>query len=198
MMNYFEITDDPSIQKRWHLEEPVFIGNKEALDFWPLISGERVDENVYKNISAPIQYEGRSLNFTLGAFLIPYVRKDIGEVIREFAAPDVKLLPCLVGEKDLGFCVLIVEKKIKCLDLKKSIVDYYTHEDLAEEEEENKDPGKIGKIKGVIKARVDTSKIAARDHIFRLEENLSYLIVSGALKEALQKKHISGVSFKRV
>ena len=196
-MTYYEIIDDPSINRRWHLEEPVYRDN-EPVDFWPLLAGTKIDMRQFADINAPVQYEGRSLGWTFGAFMIPYVDKAAGQVLLRMAAKDVVLLPCLVGGKDLGFSIAVIQRKCRCLDYKKSQLDVYTIDDLHEEENEAKDPAKLGSIKGVIKPRLDPRTIMPDWHIFRLEEDLNYVIVSETLRDALNDKAITGIHFRRV
>src|SRR5947207_11524396 len=74
---FFSVEDDLTIEKRWHLEEPTHLKSAQPLDFWPLIAGKSIDPLAYRDINAPIQYEGRSLSFTLGAFLILYFHNPI-------------------------------------------------------------------------------------------------------------------------
>src|SRR5688572_17993636 len=133
-MSFFEITDEMLNSKRWHLEEPRVLGETEPLDFWPLISGEKVNERSFRNLNVPIQQEGQSLSFTFGAFLIPYVNREAGKVILSFAESACRLLPCLIGGMDLGYSVLVVSKKLKCLDHQRSLVEYYREEDFFEGE----------------------------------------------------------------
>ena len=197
-MNYFEVLDDASIQKRWHLEEPLYIHGRNELDFWPLVSGDRVNARDYQDLNSPIQYEGTSLSFTLGAFLIPYVSAEISKVLRRLDGSHVQLLPCAIGGRDLGFSIVVVASKLQCLDLERSEIDYYTLEDLNEEEEEDRDPKKIGSIKSVMKPIVRADKVPKGAHIFRLTEDLNHLMVSEQMKVALEKEGVTGVVFEKV
>ena len=196
-MTYYEVIDDPSIDRRWHLEEPVYRNGK-PVDFWPLLAGTKLDMTQFADINAPVQYEGRSLAWTFGAFMIPYVDKAAGQVLLSVAAKDVLLLPCLIGGKDLGFSIAVIQRKCRCLDYKKSQIDFYTVDDLNEEENEAKDPAKLGTVKGVPKPRLDPRMIMPDWHIFRLEEDLFYVIVSEALRDELNRQAIGGISFRKV
>ncbi len=188
-MNYYEVVLDETIEDEWHLEGPVRHSGDAVLDFWPLISGEHVEPSLYRDINAPIQYKGRQTNFTLGAYLIPYVSQEIADVVRGFAPSDVALLPCLIGGADSGFQILVVEKKLKCLDMERSEVSLYEAEDL------ESDDKRVGTLSGIVTLVIDPRKVDKNDHIFRLEEELSRLIISSPLKDALESKHVAGVEF---
>ena len=190
---FFELTDEALESKRWHLEEPRVLGETEPLDFWPLISGGEVDERSFRNLNAPIQQEGQSLSFTLGAFLIPYVNTEIGKVILSVAEGDCTLLPCLIGGKNLGYSVLVVNKKLKCLDHHRSIVEYYREGDFFEGE-----PKRVGQIKSLVRAKIHRNKVPHGVHLFRLEEDLTRLIASERLVTALNAANVSGISFQEI
>jgi hypothetical protein len=184
---------DESIDDGWHLEEPRIIGQKDIIDFWPLISGECIDIKKYRNLYVPMQHEGRRLSFTLGSFLIPYVTWQIGNIIQEFAPDCTKLVPCLINDKEQGYYLLVIEKALKCLDMSRSAIEFYTAEDF--EDDPPDDRRKIGSIKGVIRAVLDPAKVQESDHIFRLEENLTAIFVSEALRQALLRTGVTGISF---
>lgn len=190
---YFEIIDETLDSKRWHLEEPRVLGQSESWDFWPLISGADVDERSFRNLNAPIQQEGQSLSFTLGAFLIPYVNKEIGKVILSVTERDCALLPCLIGGTDLSYSVLVVNKKLKCLDDQRSIVEYYREGDFFEGE-----PKRVGQIKSLVTAKIHRNKVPHGVHLFRLEEDLTRLIASERLVAALKAANVSGISFQEI
>ena len=190
---FFELTDEALESKRWHLEEPRVLGETEPLDFWPLISGAGVDERSFRNLNAPIQQEGQSLSFTLGAFLIPYVNTEIGKVILSVAEGDCTLLQCLIGGKKLGYSVLVVNKRLKCLDHQRSIVEYYREGDFFEGEAK-----RVGQIKSLVRAKIHRNKVPHGVHLFRLDEDLTRLIASGRLVAALNAANVSGISFQEI
>jgi len=197
-MRYFEVDEDSSIGGRWHLEEPVYLNKRKVLDFWPLLAGTPVKDSDFKEINTPLQYEGRSLNWTYGGFMIPFVDRIAGAILLRIAPKDVRLLPCLIGGKDLGISVTAIQRKCRCLDYKKSQIDFYTVDDLSEEEEDDKDPGRLGSVKSVIKAKVNPQLILPDWHIFRLDEDLNHIIVSEVLRDALSEASITGIRFCRV
>ena len=195
---FFSVEDDLTIEKRWHLEEPTHLKSAQPLDFWPLIAGKSIDPLAYRDINAPIQYEGPSLSFTLGAFLIPYVHYSIIKAVTAVDSRSTLFLPCLIGSRDLGFSILVATRTFKCLDVEASEIDYYTTEDLAEEEQANRDPARVGSIKSVFRTRIKRDRIANDCHVFRIAESLHDIIVSASVRETLIRAGVTGVTFHEV
>lgn len=198
-MRYFEILNaaDLHVEERWHLGSAVSTISNEPIYCWPLVSGQPIAPNEFKAIDFPIQYDGPRLTFTFASWIgVPVVHRSIADIVAAKGGRSVKLLPCLIGGRDLEVFVLAVEKLIACLNVEGSEVTYYTREDF--DDASDLQVEKIGTVKDIRVLKVDKTKLGEDDHIFRLAESPMRLIISEELKNALLDQTISGVTFAEV
>lgn len=113
-MIFFEIEMDGDlcIEDQWHLKWPVSASTGQVINSWPLLDGQPIDVDEFRNISFPIQYEGPRTSFNIAGGDIPVVHKSIADVFAAQGGNAVRLLPCLIDGKNLDYFVLVVEKKI--------------------------------------------------------------------------------------
>ncbi len=112
-MIYFEIEMDGNlfVEEQWHLEWPVSALTGEVINSWPLLESQPIDTDGFKNINFPIQHDGPRTSFNIAGGNVPVVHKSVADIFAALGGNAVRLLPCLIDEKNLDYFVLVVEKK---------------------------------------------------------------------------------------
>src|SRR3954471_3626989 len=123
---FFELNDDVSLPRRWHLDTPRDSQGNSVFD-WDFTSGTSV--RVQGRLSAPIEIAGWPLDFTEAGSGIPIVHVRAATVFSELAPSDVQLLPVDIEGQPDQYLILVATRLIRCIDEKASKVQFWTPED---------------------------------------------------------------------
>jgi hypothetical protein len=182
-MKYFQLRDDVHIPSRWHLGE-VRLADGAAVNLrkaQPLaLSGP---------VSIDVGVPGRSLEFSLTSFAGPIATARLAQVIGELAEQDVEVIPARVGGRD-GYAALNATRQVQCLDETRSTFTKWTMEDHRAD--------LAGQYRMVVKLRVDPTSVPQDAHLFRVEGWRVALIVSQAVKDAMEASGCFGATFEEV
>jgi hypothetical protein len=107
----------------------------------------------------------------------------------ELAPEDVQLLPVDVEGQPDQYLILVATRLFRCIDEQASRIRLWTHE--------NKIPEMVGKYASVRDMRIDKTKVGSAQ-VFRPEGWTSSLIVSGEIKDALERMGATGTRFEEV
>jgi hypothetical protein len=183
---FFELADDVNVPNRWHLDSP--------LDG----RGEQVDEGLFRRggpvhvtapLRIPVEIAGKPLDFSFAAVGLPVVHVRIASMFAELAPDDVQLIPVDVGGQPDQYLILVATRLIRCIDEKASRIRLWTHEDGA--------PHMVGRYASVRDMRIDKAK-AGSANVFRCEGWIGPLIVSGEIKDGLDRLGATGTRFEEV
>ncbi|HYO52844.1 imm11 family protein [Archangium sp.] len=184
---FFELYDDVYVPGRWHLDNPTDRQGREVDDPWVFRSGEPV--RIEGRLKVPIEHAGRALDFSLAGLSVPVVHVRAANIFTELAPDDVQLLPVdLEGQPD-QYLILVATRLIPCIDERASRIRLWTHEDGL--------PHKVGQYASVRDMRIDPSRVGDA-RVFRARGWPGPLLISGDLKEALERAGITGVKFEEV
>ncbi len=183
---FFELYDDVYVPRRWHLDNPIDSQGRELED-WQFRMGERV--HIKEHLKIPIEHEGRALDFTMTSLSIPVVHVRVANVFQELAAKDVQLIPVDIPGHPEQYLILVATRLIKCIDEKASRVQFWQPEDGL--------PDKVGTYYAVDDLHIDKSRVGEAK-VFRLDGLPGTLIVSGDIKDALERIGATGPKFTEV
>ncbi len=183
---FFELSDDVNIPQRWHLTMP---RNAQGLkvndaDFW---SGTPV--HLQERLRIPVEIPGKPLDYTEAGINIPVVHVRVASLFAELAPNDVQLIPVDVEGQPDQYLILVATRLLRCIDEQASRIELWTHEDGV--------PHKVGQYFSVVDMRIDKSKVG-RAQVFRCEGWPGPLIVSGQIKDALERMRATGPRFEEV
>lgn len=180
---FFELYDDVYVPHRWHLATPVDSQGRKVHD-WDFTCGAPV--SITERLRIPVEIEGRPLDFTEAGLGIAVIHVRVASVFTELAPGDVQLIPARVEGQPDQYLILVATRRIRCIDEKVSKVQLWTPEDGA--------PHKVGKYYAVDDMRIDKAK-AGDAQVFRPEGWEVALVVSSAIKEALERMGATGTKF---
>jgi hypothetical protein len=184
---YFELFDDVYVSGRWHLDEPVAQrGHK--LEIGLFRRGEPA--HIEGPLRIPLYVPGKALDFSLADGAIPVVRARVAAVFAELAPHDVQFIPVEVEGESEPYVLLNITRVVKCIDDEaSSSVRYY--------KPEHEQPERIGQYRSVIGMRIDPSKVGDAQ-VFRTWGWKGTIVVSEAIKEALERLGVTGTKFTSV
>ncbi|WP_224365653.1 imm11 family protein [Hyalangium versicolor] len=183
---FFELSDEVELPRRWHLAMP---RNAQGL---------KVDDGQFRHGSPvllkerfkiSVEIAGTPLDFTEAGIMIPVVHVRVASLFTELAPDDVQLIPVDVEGQPDQYLILVATRLIRCIDEKASRIRLWTHEDGV--------PHKVGQYASVRDLRIDKNKVGGA-RVFRLEGWRSSLIVSGEIKDALERMGATGTRFEEV
>lgn len=180
---YFDLWDDMLIQGRWLLGSPHQQG--ERIDHGQFLDGRRLPP--LGPLTFPVQLAGRPLDYTMADYGVPIVSEACAEVLREVAADDVQLIPIEVEGQAAPFFIANALKLADCVDEARS-------EEVKRWTEEDERPDLLGEYKSIPVLRVDPARIPGL-HFFRIQYFDVALIVSQALKQAMERAKLVGPKF---
>jgi len=183
---FFELADDVYVPHRWHLAMP--------RDH----HGQKVDDGQFRlgapvhikeRLRIPVEIEGKPLDFTEAGISIPVVHVRVASLFVERAHDDVQLIPVDVEGQPDQHLILVATRLIRCIDEKASRIRLWTHE--------NRIPEMVGKYASVRDLRIEKAKVGSAQ-VFRCEGWTGPLIVSGEIKDALERIGATGTRFEEV
>ncbi|MDY7227326.1 imm11 family protein [Hyalangium rubrum] len=183
---FFKLADDVYVPNRWHLDTPVDAQGREVHD-WDFKRGTPV--HVEGRLKVPIEIAGSPLDFSEAGLSIPVVHVKVASVLSELAPSDVQLIPVDIEGKPDQYLVLVATRLIRCIDEKASKVQFWRPEDGL--------PEKVGQYWAVDDMRIDKSKVGTAK-VFRPEGWEVVLVVSGEIKDALERMGATGTRFEEV
>jgi hypothetical protein len=182
-MKYFELLDDVTIPNRWHLGEITSKGGVEPR----LRAGIRFDHKDVLRVT--VSRPGRVLDFCMTSFAVPVAASGLAYAINAVAGSNLQCVPIdIAGQPEM--MALNAVRVVRCLDenfsefIKWTVQDHRA--DLA------------GQYKQVTKLRLKSELIPSDAHFFRIDGWLVALIVSNAVKEAMERAGSLGAKFKEV
>jgi uncharacterized protein DUF1629 len=183
---FFKLADDVMVPNRWHLAMPRNIQGVKVDDyeFW---RGAPV--HIQERLRIPIEIVGKPLDYTEAGLNIPVAHVRVASMFAELAPEDVQLIPVDVEGQPDQYLILVATRLIRCIDEQASRIELWTHEDGV--------PHKIGQYSSVRDMRIDKSKVG-NTQVFRCEGWEGPLIVSGEIKDALERMGATGTRFVEV
>ena len=180
MTRHFQIRDDMTIRGRWHLSDVLLATGVEPL----LDAGELVHDS--GPLRGTVSHAGRVLDFSLTSFNVPVATSALAHAIRSVAGSDVQCLPLEVASQP-GMVVLNALRVVRCLDETRSEFTKWTERDHRAD--------LAGQYRQVTKLVLAPDRVPAEAHFFRVEGWLVALIVSEAVKEAMDRVGCLGAKF---
>jgi hypothetical protein len=183
---FFRLADNVYIPHRWDLGTPTDSAGQKVDDsmFW---SGTPVQ--IQGRLRIPVEIAGKPLDYTEAGINIPVVHVRVASLFAELAPDDVHLIPVDVEGQPDQYLILVATRLIRCIDEQASRIELWTHEDGV--------PHKVGQYFSVRDMRIDKSKVGSAQ-MFRCEGWSSSLIVSGEIKDALERMGATGTRFEEV
>ncbi|HLL03159.1 MAG TPA: DUF1629 domain-containing protein [Myxococcaceae bacterium] len=183
---FFELADDVNVPRRWHLAMP---RDRQGLKVDDGQFRLGVPVHLQERLSIPVEIAGTPLDFTEAGIMIPVVHARVASMFAELAPEDVQLLPVDVEGHPEQYLILVATRVLRCIDEKTSRFDRWTPEDGL--------PHKVGHYSIMYELRVDKAKVASAQ-VFRCEGWTGPLIVSGQIKDALERMGTTGARFEEV
>jgi uncharacterized protein DUF1629 len=183
---FFKLYDDAYARGRWHLDAPTDSRGREV-DPYQFRDGTPV--HIKGRLNVPIEHPGRALDFSETNLRIPVVRVRVASLFSEQAPDDVQLIPVDIQGQPDQYLILVATRLIRCIDDKASRVQLWTQEDGV--------PEKVGQYRDVRAMHIDKAKVGEAK-VFRPEGWSGTLIVSGDIKDALERLGATGTKFEEV
>jgi hypothetical protein len=183
---FFELADDVTVPHRWHLAMPRD-RHGQKVDDEQFTSGTPV--HITERLKIPVESAGKPLDYTEAGISIPVVHVRVASVFAQLAPDDVQLLPVDVEGQPDEYLILVATRLIRCIDEKASRIQLWTHE--------NGIPEMVGQYFSVRDLRIDKAKVGSAQ-VFRLEGWAVALIISGKIKDALERMGATGTRFEEV
>jgi len=142
-----------------------------------------------ERLRIPVEIAGKPLDFTEAGLRIPVLHVRVASMFAELAPDDVQLLPVDVEGQPDQYLILVATRLIRCIDEQASRIELWTHEDGV--------PHMVGQYSSVRDMRIDKSKVGSAK-VLRCEGWVGPLIVSGELKDALERLGATGTRFEEV
>jgi hypothetical protein len=201
---YFELEDDLYIKGRWHLRRlrddmgteydsrQFTYGNH--IDPGPPLKCSLWNDEKVIEVTPPLRLdwsrEDKPLDLTYTDSCMPVATKRIAEILEAIAGKDIQRFPVRVDRMDEDYDIINVVAVIDCLDTARSDITWF-------EEGNDVRPDLAGKPWTVSPLFVDSARIG-NQNIFRIKDYTSPVIVSEAIKQALEEAGVTGVRFVSV
>jgi hypothetical protein len=186
LKRFFKLADDVYVPHRWHLDTPRDRQGRQV-DDGQFSLGMPV--HITDRLRIPVEISGTSLDYTEANVGLPVVHVRVASMFTELAPDDVQLLPVDVEGQPDQYLILVATRLIRCIDEKASRIRLWTHE--------NGIPSMVGRYASVRDMRIEKAKVGSAQ-VFRCEGWTSPLIVSGEIKDALERMGATGTRFEEV
>jgi len=183
---FFELADDVNVPHRWHLAMPrnsqgLKVDDAQFTDGKPL--------HIQERLRIPVESAGKPLDYTEAGLRIPVVHVRVASLFTQLAPEDMQLLPVDVEDHPDQYLILVATRLIDCIDEKASRFEPWTPEE-----------GVLHTIRRysiMYELRIDRAKVGSAK-VFRLKDWEGPLIVSGEIKDALERMGATGTRFEEV
>jgi hypothetical protein len=183
---FFELSDDVNVPHRWHLATPTN-SHGQKVDDRLFRYGESVHLN--ERLRIPVEIAGQPLDYTEAGVRLPVIHVRVASMFAELAPDDVQLIPVDVEGQPDQYLILVATRLIRCIDEQASRIELWTHEDGV--------PHKVGQYSSVRDMRIDKATVGSAQ-VFRCEGWMGPLIISGEIKDALERIGATGTRFEEV
>ncbi|SET78483.1 imm11 family protein [Stigmatella erecta] len=183
---FFKLADNVYVPHRWDLGTPVDHQDRQV-DDRPFTCGTPVP--ITGRLRIPVENAGKPLDFTEASVGLPVVHVRVASIFAQLAPEDVQLIPVDVEGQPDQYLILVATRLIRCIDEQASRIQLWTHE--------NGVPDMVGKYFSVRDLRIDRTQVGSAQ-VFRPEGWTVALIVSGEIKDALERMGATGVRFQEV
>jgi hypothetical protein len=183
---FFKLADDVRVSHRWDLGTPTD-RQGQPVDDRHFTCGVPVD--MTDRLKIPVEVAGKPLDFTEAGVGLPVVHVRVAPIFAELAPDDVQLLPVDVEGQPDQYLILVATRVIDCIDEKTSRFDRWTPEEGVLHD--------IRRYSIMYKLCIDKAKVGST-RVFRPEGWTVVLIVSGELKDALERVGATGTRFEEV
>jgi hypothetical protein len=183
---FFKLADDVNVPHRWDLGTPTDRQGHQV-DDRQFTCGMPV--HIMDRLKIPVEIVGTPLDFTEAGVGLPVVHVRVASIFAELAPDDVRLLPVDVEGQPDQYLILVATRVIDCIDEKASRFDRWTPEE-----------GVLHNIRRysiMYELRIDKAKVGSAK-VFRPEGWSVVLIVSGEIKDALERMGATGTRFEEV
>lgn len=184
---FFELADDVNVPHRWDLGT-LTDGRGQQVDDRQFTCGTPVHVTADR-LRVPVESAGKPLDYTEAGVGLPVVHVRIASLFAELAPDDVQLIPVDVEGQPDQYLILVATRRILCIDEKASRIRLWTHE--------NGIPDMVGKYASVRDMRIDRARVGDA-RVFRCEGWTVPLIVSGEIRDALDRMGATGTRFEEV
>nr|WP_095982917.1 DUF1629 domain-containing protein [Melittangium boletus] len=187
--HFFELTIDVYVPGRWYFKTPTTTSGDPIDNPWVFTSGKPIEPP--GRLFVPLSRQGKPLDFTsAGVGLTPIVSARVASVFREMAPDDTQLFQVEVEGQSEPYHLLIAAREVRCIDdTACDEVRRWTSEDGR--------PDRVDEYHVISGLRIDKSKVGDA-RVFRPWGYHTALIVSGEIKEALERTGIVGGRFVEV
>lgn len=183
---FFQLHDDVSVPHRWHLDTPVDSKGREVND-WSFKMGK--PSRIKGRLRIPVEIAGRPLDFSEAGLMVPVVHVKVASVMGELAPNDVQFIPADIEDQPDQYLILVATRLIQCIDENASKVQFWRPEDGL--------PDMVGQYYAVDNLHIDKARVGEA-RVFRPEGWEVALIVSGGIKEAMERMGATGAKFEEV
>lgn len=183
---FFVLADDVNVPHRWHLDTPRDSQGRQV-DDREFTRGTPI--HIPDRLRIPVEIAGKPLDYTEANVGLPVVHVRVASVFAELAPDDVQLIPVDVEGQPDQYLILVASRLIRCIDERASRIELWTHEDGV--------PHMVGQYSSVRDLRIDKAKVGGAK-VFRPEGWEVTLIISGEIKDALDRMGATGTRFEEV
>lgn len=186
MRNFFRVLADPKANERWFLKSPLDI-NGQQIDPRLFTSGTKYDG--VQSLNLPLRREGIPVDFNFGDFDMVVTPKELNEAIEKLLGDLIQRISIKVANSQVPFEILNALDAVSCISEQKSEFLKWTSEYGV--------PDKVGKFRMITKLFIDPDK--ANGHkLFRIREWKAALIIDEEIKDLLERRNITGITFQSV
>ena len=183
---FFRLADDVNVPHRWHLAMPRDSRGLKVDDGQFRLG---IPVSIQERLKIPIEIAGKPLDFTEAGIFIPVVHVRVASMLAKLAPDDVQLIPVDVEGQPEQYLILVATRIIRCIDEKASRIRLWTHEDGL--------PDMVGRYASVRDMRIVKANVGIAQ-VFRCEGWTGPLIISGEIKDALERMGATGTRFEEV
>ncbi len=180
MTRYFQLRDDVTVPSRWHLGFATLPDGSEPL----LDAGIRLDWSGRPVV--PVTHPGRVLDFSLTSFGVPVATQALADAVSAIAGSEVQRVPVEINGQ-AGMVVLNAVRVIRCIDEARSEFLKWAAQDHRAD--------LAGQYRQVTRLVLDRTAVPSDAHFSRIDGWHVALIVSDAVKDAMERVGCTGAKF---
>lgn len=180
----FDLFDDVTIPSRWHLGAASLADGTERR----LRAGIRLEAT--ETVRVPVTHPGRRLDFSLTSFAVPVVTPRLANAISAVVDErDLQCVPVCVDDK-FSMVALNAVRVVRCLCETESEFIKWTAQDHRAD--------LAGQYRQVTKLVLDREAIPTDARFFRVQGWTVALVISAAVKDAMESAGCLGARFTRL